>query len=87
MEEKILEEKGILEQTLEGFRQRDCKTSLALVASKLFQSLQGFAHLEPLRRILILRFFGSARRGKGVIDLLERTLEMEHVSGIALEDV
>ena len=55
MEEEVLEEERVLQQSLEGLGQRDRKPCLALLHSDLLEFLQGLADLLPLVRILLLR--------------------------------
>lgn len=56
MEEQVLEEEGVLEETLERFRERDSQPSFALFGRVLLELLQYLADLLPFRRVLLLWF-------------------------------
>jgi len=50
-----LEEKGILEETLEGFGESDCQTGFALVRGIRLELPEDLRDFEKVGRILLLR--------------------------------
>ncbi len=57
MEEQVLEEEGVLEETLERFRERDSQPGFTLFGRVLLELLQYLADLLPFRRVLLLWLF------------------------------
>lgn len=89
MEQQVLEQQGVFEETLERFGERDCQSGFALVVRVLFQPAEDGTYFGPFVRVGFLGFgrgLCGFRVGDGresLLDLVERAFEVEDVVGVS----